>query len=251
MGERTAADDAIDVMQSEAFNFGYRFINDASVRERYLRTVREYVQDIRGRVASGELTPAQAAAEAQVMRNQFLEVSRLRSSDIGRAWAEQLKPQGRTFNELLESYATKKYGKSFLSLAQSEQNLVYLEIVESAARTRPAVDIRMRAAGRVGKGLLVLSLAIAVYNVATAEDKAKAATREGAVLGGGVVGGALGGAAAGLFCGPGAPWCSTALAFVGGVAGALGMDLFMDKVEESASPVQHISGGGSGGGAGW
>jgi hypothetical protein len=81
---------------------------------------------------------------------------------------------------------------------------------------------------RVGRGLLVTTLACAVYNVATSEDKPRAATREGMAIGGGFIGGAVGGAVAGMACGPGAPICVTLGVFVGGALGALGADLSFD-----------------------
>jgi hypothetical protein len=61
----------------------------------------------------------------------------------------------------------------------------------------------------------VLSLAISVYSVSTAEDHAAAAGREVAVTRAGIGGGMAGGALAGLACGPGAPVCVTIRAFVG------------------------------------
>ena len=76
--------------------------------------------------------------------------------------------------------------------------------------------------------MIIFSLAVSVYNVATAEDKAKAAVNEGVVIGGGFAGGAAGGAVAGLACGPGAPVCVTIGVFVGGALGAFGADLAFD-----------------------
>ncbi len=84
----------------------------------------------------------------------------------------------------------------------------------------------MRTLSRAGRGLLLLSLGISVYTVATADDKAGAALHEGAVTGAGIAGGIAGGALAGLACGPGAPVCVTIGAFVGGAAAALGVDFF-------------------------
>ncbi len=72
---------------------------------------------------------------------------------------------------------------------------------------------------------MVVTLGIAVYNVAVAEDKGKAVAHEGVVLGGGFAGGAAGGALAGLACGPGAPVCVTLGVFVGGALGAMGADV--------------------------
>lgn len=77
----------------------------------------------------------------------------------------------------------------------------------------------------LGRGFLFVTLAVAVYNIVTAEDKVEATAREGVILGGGFVGGAAGGAVAGLACGPGAIICVTVGVFVGGALGAMGADL--------------------------
>ncbi|BBA32787.1 uncharacterized protein sS8_0822 [Methylocaldum marinum] len=71
---------------------------------------------------------------------------------------------------------------------------------------------------------MVVTIGVAVYNIALAEEKAKATAREGVIIGGGLAGGAAGGAVAGLVCGPGAPVCVTVGVFVGGALGALGAD---------------------------
>jgi len=90
--------------------------------------------------------------------------------------------------------------------------------------------------GYAGRAFIVMTLAIAVYNVASAEDKPMAVANEATTIGGGILGGATGGASAGavagLFCGPGAPLCEpvtvTIGVFVGGALGALGADYTFD-----------------------
>jgi hypothetical protein len=84
----------------------------------------------------------------------------------------------------------------------------------------------MRTLSRAGRGLIVLSIGVSVYTVATADDPVDAAGRELAVTGGGVGGGIAGGALAGLACGPGMPVCVTVGAFVGGALAAFGVDYF-------------------------
>lgn len=228
MSDRSAMEEAIRSMQTEAVNFAYRFINDAKVRQNYLTSVQRFSQEMLDGVRGGRLSPREAAEQANAMRNHILEMSRLRSSDIGRATAEGLKAQGLTMEKLLETYAQKLYKRSFSALAEGEKDAVYLAIVEASGRARPSVNLRAARLGRLGKGLFVLSAAIAVYNIATAEDKVDATVREGVGIGGGVLGGMGGGALAGLACGPGAPVCVTIGVFVGGIAGALGADLFYD-----------------------
>ncbi len=149
-----------------------------------------------------------------------MEAARMKSSDIGRAHAEKLKAKGLSLRELEQRYAQKLFKKDFSRLTKSQRNRVFLEIIESSGRSRPSVTRAAARYGKVAKGLWVLTIGIAVYNVATAENKAEAAAREVVTAGGGVLGGMAGGAAAGLMCGPGAPVCVTIGVFVGGALGA-------------------------------
>ena len=80
----------------------------------------------------------------------------------------------------------------------------------------------------MGRGLIFVSVAFAVYNVATAENKGRQVVKEGATAGAGVLGGMAGGAVAGLACGPGAPVCVGVGIFVGGAIAALGADVTFD-----------------------
>lgn len=215
---------AIDLLNSEAYNFAIRYINDPKVRQDYIESTRKVSQEYLTKVDKNILSPQQAAAEVNEIRNSIMELTRLKTSDIGRATAVSMKGTGKTMTELCEYYAVKFYGKSFNSITVRQQDMVYREIVVSAGRTRPVVNAKMINLSRLGKGLLVLSFAISVYNIATADDKLKATGRESVITGGGFLGGMGGGALAGLACGPGAPVCVTIGVFVGGFIGAFGSE---------------------------
>jgi len=216
---------ALALMESSAFNFAYRFIQDSKVRDSYIKQTQNLTKEYRLRVNTGQISALGAAKQVQSIRNEIIEAQRLRSSDIGKAKAVSLKQTGLSFNELTDKYAEKKYGKSLSSLSIVQKNQVYLEIVESAGRTRPAVNAMTKRYSVLGRSLIVVTIGVAVYNITTADDKVKATAKEGAIIGGGIAGGAAGGALAGLACGPGAPVCVTIGVFVGGALGALGADL--------------------------
>lgn len=191
----------------------------------YVNQTKKVAIEYRARVTSGAISAEDAAKQVQVIRNQILEAQRLRTSDLGKAKAVSLKKTGLTLTDLTEKYSQNKYGKSFLKLSNLQKNQVYLEIIESSGRPRPAVNSAAQKYTKLGRGLLLVTLGVAVYNIAVADDKAKATAREGVVIGGGFAGGAAGGALAGLACGPGAPVCVTVGVFVGGALGALGADV--------------------------
>jgi hypothetical protein len=219
---------AVTTLNSEAVNFGSRFIRDGKVRAGYVEEVRRYSQQILAEVHSGRLSPGDAARQANEVRNEIMEAARLKSSDIGRAKAQALKQVGKSLGELQEHYATALYKRPFAQLAKQQKNTVYLEIVVASGRTNPKVSVGATRLTRVGKGLVFVSLGVSVYNIATAENTGQAVAKEGVTLGAGFAGAALGGAVAGLACGPGAPVCSTIGVFVGGALFALGSDVTFD-----------------------
>lgn len=222
--DRSLLEGSLSQMESVALNFAHKFINDGKVRASYINQTRRLAQEYRAKVSSGAMAAEEAAKQVQGIRNQILEAHRLRTSDIGKAMAVQLKKTGLTLPELTDKYAQSMFDKPFANLSIENQNRVYLEIIDSSGRPRPSMNAAASKYSKLGRGLLVVTVGIAVYNIAVAEDKLTATAREGVIIGGGFAGGAVGGAAAGLACGPGAPVCVTIGVFVGGALGALGAD---------------------------
>lgn len=222
--DRSLLEGSLSQMESAALNFAQRFINDGKVRMSYINQARKLAQEYRAKVSSGAITADEAAKQVQAIRNEILETQRLRTSDIGRMKVINLKKTGLTLSELTEKYAHSKFGTSFTNLSAANQNRVYLEIIDSSGRPRPSMNAAASRYSNLGRGLLVVTIGVAVYNIAVAEDRVKATAREGVIIGGGFAGGAAGGAVAGLACGPGAPICVTIGVFVGGALVALGAD---------------------------
>lgn len=223
--DRDMLEVSLSQTESTAFNFAQRYTNDGKVRQSYISQTRKLSQEYRARVSAGSISAEDAAKEVQSIRNEILEAQRLRSSDIGRAKAISLKKTGLTLDDLTTKYAKEKFKKPFTDLPVHQKNLVYSEIIDSSGRPRPSVNAAARRYSALGRGLLVVTIGIAIYNITTADNKARATVREGVIIGGGFAGGAAGGAVAGLACGPGAPVCVTVGVFVGGALGALGADL--------------------------
>jgi len=227
--ERDSLDMALKVLVADSATFARTFIKDPQLRFQYNLQAQQTAQYYLKMVDSGKMPVLQAAQEASALRNEVLELIRSKSTHVGRAYAESLKAHGKTFDSLASEKSMKLFKKDFSQLSLSQQEAVYREIVEASGRPRAKVNAQAKSFSRIGKGLLVLSLSIAAYNVATADDKVRALGNEGAVLGGGVLGGMAGGAAAGLVCGPGAVVCSAIGVFIGGALGGLGADYAFDK----------------------
>jgi hypothetical protein len=223
---------SLELLHVETLNFATRFISDAKLRQEYLTKSKQLSNDLTHQVHSCKITPQDGAKIANSTRNLIMEQIRLKSSEIGRAYAEAIKKTGKTLPKLESRYALEKFNKAFEALSQTERNQVWLEIVASSGRPKAEVTMMVRRMGYAGRALLVMTIAVSVYNVATADDKPTAVAHEATTLGGGILGGAAGGAAAGavagVLCGPGAPLCEpvtvTVGVFVGGVLGALGAD---------------------------
>lgn len=222
---RPEFESSIQALEAEIANVGVHLTIDAAVRQAYARQIREVANELRAQVSNGRITWSAAAAQAHEMRNTVMEIVRSRSTPVGRALAERLKREGKTMNELVASKTRQLYGATvdFGHLSPLQQNKVYAEIVKAAGKSNPRITAMMRTASRAGRGLIVLSIALSVYQVSTSDDMAGTAKRELAVTGAGIGGGVLGGAMAGLACGPGAPVCVTVGAFVGGALAAFGV----------------------------
>jgi hypothetical protein len=218
----------IRVLQSAITVAGATAANDAHVRELYVKRVTALARDLRQAVANGSLTWKQAAEQAQTLRNDVMDTLRRRTSPYGATIARGMKRTGKSLNTLVAEKTLELFGPraTFANLSEVQRNTVYGAIVDSAGKANPRVNAsmgRMRAAGRA---LLLLSLAISVYTIATADDKADAALKETATMGASIAGGIAGGAIAGLACGPGAPVCVAIGMFVGGALAGLGASSF-------------------------
>lgn len=213
---------AINSLQGEVALAAARLSIDPRLRLEYSRRIKAMSDDYRAKANIGLISWEQAAKKAHDTRNLIMETIRTRSTPLGQAIAEKLKLKGKTLNELIANKTIEKFGKqaNFNNLSDMQKNQVYASIVESAGRSSAKVDLKMERLSSAGKGLIFLSIAIAIYEIYTAQDKVSEATRQAAIAGSGIAGGWAAGAVAGLACGPGAPACILIGGFVGGALAA-------------------------------
>lgn len=214
----------MQALQADVLAAAALLSRDAAVRIQYQQQIRAMSLELQAQVGRGALSWRQAAQEAQAARNAIMDIMRGRSSAVGRAWAQKMKERGLTLNALIAKATQELYGEavSYASLSAAQKDAVYAEVVRKAGGGNNKVNWRMRVASQGARALIVLSIALSVYEIATAEDKVEAAQREGATIAAGIGGAMAGGAIAGLACGPAAPVCVTAGAFIGGALFALG-----------------------------
>lgn len=223
---------SIAALQATASNFASVCITDANVRWQYMNDVHAAAIEIRLAVQNGKLTPKEAAESANKTRNQLLEFSRRRSSAVARAYAMQLKKDGLSIGKLAERYAQRLFHKPFNVLTESQQTSVYLEIINAAGRGNTAVAVFAETLGKAGRRLVLVSLAVATYEIYEAEDKPREIVRQGSLAAAGVAGGwaTAGGAVATGVCAATVPVCVGVAALIGGLLFAYGAELTFNSI---------------------
>jgi len=221
---------AINALQGDVAAAAARLSVDPRLRLEYSKLIKEMASDLRAKANAGVITWEKAAQEAQTTRNLIMDMVRSRSTPLGRAMAERIKSEGKTLNELIAKKAKSLFGPqvNFNNLSEVQKNQIYASIVESAGKSNPQVNMKMMQLSRIGRGLVVLSIAISIYEIYTADDKVSETGRQIAITGAGIAGAAASGAMAGLICGPGAPVCVLIGGFVGGALAAWEMGRLWD-----------------------
>ncbi len=212
----------LNAFQGDVSLAAARLSIDPLLRLEYSKRIKLMSDELKAKADIGLITWDQAAKEAQDMRFLIMEMIKSCNTPLGKSMAEKLKLSGKTFNELVAKKTVLLFGRqaNFNSLSEVQKHRVYADIVESAGRSNAKVNLAMARLSAVGKGLIVLSIAISVYEIYNASNKVTEATKQMSILGTGVAGGWAGGAMAGLVCGPGAPVCVLIGSFVGGALAA-------------------------------
>lgn len=219
--EREQFESTINMFQGEISVAATRLLIDPRLRLEYSKRIKEMAEDLRSRAKISLISWEQAAQQAQETRNLIMDLVRTRSTPLGRAMAQQMKSSGKTLNELVAKKAVSLFGPGthFNTLSLAQKNQVYASIVESAGKSNTQVNLRMLKLSRAGKGLIILSIAVSLYEIYTFDNKITETGRQLAINSAGIAGGAVGGMVAGLVCGPGAP-CVLIGGFIGGALAA-------------------------------
>ena len=229
-------DAAISALESAVAKFSVDAINDADVRASYKSNINRIVTEVKAELSTKKITVKEAAEFCYDMRNKIMAEHRAYTSAQGLAVAEKLKSKPPSFAKLLDKYAQSLFSKEFSALTAAEQSKVYYSIIESSARDRASVTAatkRLRIMGKVG---IVITIALAAAEIASAENKTKETMKQGMTVGSGLVGGWLASLSVSTICGPGAPVCAIAIMLAGSIAGSLigssVADEFDDELEE-------------------
>lgn len=219
---------ALHLLESESAAFAKSVIVDPAARAEYTRHTKAAVSELLDMVKQRKITPHEAAQTANAMRNQIMSLARSKLTDFGLALSREMKADGPVLPTLQESYAAKRFGRGFSSLGQAERELVWVDIVHAAGRSNRTVNMRVKWYGMAGRSLLVASLASAVYNVATAEDRGRQAAKESSSFATGAAGGAIATATVVALASNPAGWVIGIAMFVGAAVGATGSSELFD-----------------------
>ncbi len=231
---------ALRDLEVTASNFAMRYISMAQVRTAYVQQIREMSASTRAAVEAGELSATRGAEIARDMRNQILEMQRLRDMDFGRSLARQKKAQGISMETAIERAMAKLglKGRAFQTLTDSEQRQVYLQVIESAGKSDAVTTAKIPKLRNAGRVLWLATLLIAAYNIGTSENPWWQTGRETANIAGGAGGGFAGGAAMGAAVGIwGGPVGVAVGVVVGGVLGALLADRAYVEAAGTSDPT--------------
>ncbi|WP_229407885.1 hypothetical protein [Massilia puerhi] len=134
MGEHIVA--VGQALETQLANAGAHLTIDSNARLSYSREIKKMAEQLRREAVSGKITWASAAQQAYTTRNLIMEIIR---------------------------------GKRTLSTTQ--KNRIFAELVAPAGKSNPAVNQAMSRLSYAGRGLLLASLSLSAYNIATSNNK--------------------------------------------------------------------------------
>jgi hypothetical protein len=223
----------LQLFESTAFNFSYRFIKDAKVRHEYVKAIGKSSREIADAYRNGSYNAEYAAELANSQRNLIMDLMRHKSSQLGKSAAFNIKAKGRGIDWLKNKYAQNRFAKQFNALSLPEKNTVHMEIVEKSGVASIQETNKAKLFGKAGKALAYFSMALIVYDIYQSKNKTKAILYNGALIAGGATGSTLTGVASGMACGPGAPACMAIGIFLGGILGTMSTSTALSHTELS------------------
>ncbi|HLU01828.1 MAG TPA: hypothetical protein VKZ94_03650 [Advenella sp.] len=220
---------AMLMLETQTTSFAYMFIKDNRLRQLYVENIHKMSLEYRALVDLGKLTPEQGAVEANKLRNEILELTRRGSSPIARKYAKALKPTGRSWDYMKDYKAGSIFNGTFDQLNASEQNTVYKAIIDSSGKSDEYSTRIASVLGKYGRGLFVVSIVIAAYDIYESDNKAREAAKQVTVAGGSIiVGYGVGGIAAATVCAAANIGCVAVATVAGALVGGLGVEAVFD-----------------------
>lgn len=232
-------DRALELMEGTALRFSLDAISDEKVRASYMKNIKRMSQQTLADVKAGIITAHEGVQFSDELRNKIMMEHRKFTSAQGLAIVQKKKPDGRTLDSLFDRYSERLFKKKYNSLSPTEQTKIHYTILEAAGRDDASFTKgtqKMRMMGKLG---ILVTAALATYQILNADNKPKETARQGIIVGSGAVGGLLAGLGVSALCGPGAPICAIAVVLVGSIAGGVAGEAVAHSLDEELEEFSH------------
>ena len=225
---------AIDDLMAVGNKIAYDMISDNSVRKQYQKHIQMMVAEIEAEVKSGKMNGLEGARTASGLREQLFLEYRKYTSAQGVAYAETLKLKPLGLEYYLNKYAAELYnGRKFSDLSEGERAEVYYKVMQKSAQDRPTVTNSSARLAGYGKVLILMTGAIAVWEIVNAKNPVREAARQGDIIAAGMIGGAIAGGAVSFVCGPAEPVCAFATVAIGSNLGGIAGEVISDGWDDA------------------
>ncbi len=223
-------------MEGAAIRFSVDAISDERVRANYQKNIQRMSAQVFEDVKAGKIGLEDATKFTNEMRNKILYEHRTFTSAQGLAVVQKRKKTGRTYIEILDEKSQTQFKKNYDKLSKTERTKVLYTALERSGKDNAKFTAGTKLMTLMGKVGVIMTAALAGYEILNAENKLKETTRQATIIGGGAAGGLLAGLGVSTICGPAAPACAIAVVLIGsvtgGVVGGMTVDTFDDELEE-------------------
>lgn len=230
-------DRALELMEGSALRFSLDAISDEKIRSSYTKNIKRMSQQVRDDVKAGKITAQEGVKFSHEMRNKIMMEHRKFTS--AQAIVQRKKKEGKGLKTLLDMYSENLFQKGYDSLSEVEKKKVHYAILESSGRDNAKFTTGTKKMLIMGKLGVLVTAALATYQILNADNKPKEAARQGIIVGAGAVGGILAGIGVSALCGPGAPICAIAVVLAGAIAGGVAGEAVASSLDEELEELTH------------
>ncbi|WP_223556229.1 hypothetical protein [Pseudomonas sp. BF-R-01] len=225
-------DRALELLEGSALRFSLDAISDEKIRSSYTKNIKRMSQQVRDDVKAGRVSAQEGVKFSHEMRNKIMMEHRKFTSAQGLAIVQRKKQEGKGLKTLLDIYSENLFQKGYDSLSEVEKNKVHYAILESSGRDNAKFTTGTKKMLIMGKLGVLVTAALATYQILNADNKPKEAARQGIIVGAGAVGGILAGMGVSALCGPAAPICAIAVVLAGTIAGGVAGEAVASSLDE-------------------
>ncbi|KAK9735895.1 hypothetical protein RND81_04G236000 [Saponaria officinalis] len=189
--------------------YGMEMVKGVHLRFDFLKKVREHADSLIPRInelregsleaSEIELKAKDLIKELSVMKEAMYKSLITKTDPSFQNFSKSIKLSGNSFEDLVSKYHKKlvrekgdEYNKPFELLKDEQKIEVYDEIIKSSGRGTFLSNTAYKVVDKIGKGLLIFTLAMAVWDIYSSEHKLQAVTTEVAEFGAGYAGGYVG-----------------------------------------------------------